>query len=240
MTRVLCWNHSWHEAVHSNSTSNKHSETNGALIQSTVTHLKFTLRHQQLGHKASTGNGLWSIGVQRVSLYTVSLYLKQHCNLKYSAFIVLVHINTVSLFKTFKLATPGGGRHHNLTFIVKNASRYIIWQKHKHLKAHSGHTLSLCTRFPTSCFGSLKLPFFRAVIKHKLRWWQTVACYFVNSEIKRFTKKTLYLGVFHQTCVSVLVRFLLSSCWIFLSERFIYLLFCTFTAGKLFIRTNFG
>lgn len=97
MTSFLCWHHSWHDAFHSNSTRNMHSETNGALTQSTVTRLKFTLRHQQLGHKASTGNGLWSIAVQRVSLYTVNLHLKQHCNLKDTVFIVLVHINTVAL-----------------------------------------------------------------------------------------------------------------------------------------------
>lgn len=42
----------------------------------TVAHLGFSLHHQQLDHKASTGNGLWSIVFQAVSLDTFNFYLK--------------------------------------------------------------------------------------------------------------------------------------------------------------------
>lgn len=60
-------------------------------------HLRFTLHHQQPGHKAATGNGLWSIAFQQLSLDTLRFYLKPARNWTRMSLCIVEHCIAANL-----------------------------------------------------------------------------------------------------------------------------------------------
>lgn len=98
----------------------------------TGAHSGFTLlHHQQLDHKASTGNGPWSIAFQQVSPDALQFYLEQPHNLRRMFYCFSAHHITVinpqqrpirpiytDLFSSFKLSLKGFLTYSGLTIFT--------------------------------------------------------------------------------------------------------------------------
>lgn len=97
----VCFYHSWCVAFQEKRPPVVRTQTlwqpNAKITSYAEAHLGFTLHHQQPGHKAATGNGLWSIAFQRHSLDTLRFYLKPARNWSRMSLCIVEHCIAANL-----------------------------------------------------------------------------------------------------------------------------------------------